>query len=356
MAEYKLLDVVKKIGNYGFREGVLHYPKGDTLFKYPNIEVGKIIKDRIDIKYGADAFVVIDALGKNVMYSYDGNVIFVSDDVYVYYLFSSKDKIYRDRNNDCIYWNTTQIFNKRIGLKFLYENSLFVESDDGISKIDLSTATVQWQFSLEQLGQFINEDGEEQGLQALAFKSIWKNEIFLALSSRMLIALDINTGVETRRWRELEGYGNIFTDRKLINYLPSTNTFQLSQEENILYSLCEYSYIEIDLISSAVKYISLKDTMEMNHIILLQPGNSYGEDSTHIFTIGQMDGSFFGVDHIPHCLLAFNKSTKEIDWVFRFENDRVLGNDCPEVRGNKIYQKGSGVNLHIFEISDQEEK
>lgn len=40
--------------------------------------------------------------------------------------------------------------------------------------------------------------------------------------------------------------------------------------------------------------LSVKDTMEVNHIRWLQSGYSYGEDSTHIFTIGQMDCQFSG--------------------------------------------------------------
>lgn len=112
MKEYKLLDVVERIGSYGFREGVLHFSKNDKLFKYPNIEIGKIIKDRIEIKYGIDAFNVVDTEEHNVMYSYEGTIISEKDFIYVYYLFSSTDMIYGD-SGDVVYHNETPILKKK---------------------------------------------------------------------------------------------------------------------------------------------------------------------------------------------------------------------------------------------------
>lgn len=300
------------------------------------------------IQYEKNLFNVFTNRSFNSFYKYSGELICEYDNRDFYHIFSETDFFYFDRELKQTLYNGVKLIDGKIGGNFLFSGILYIPKNKFIIALNYTNFKTLWQFDLSTLGRFEDRDGNLQDYEVAKFIGVWEESLLVACSGQMILDINIQTGEINRKWQELPGYGSTAFQGRLQHKLPSTSGFQLDISKSYLYHLAGSFLVKIDLVSGEASLQSLKGNLEKNLFSGFRWSTAYGEDETHIYTIAEMNGRSLGVDYTPQCIVAFNKSTLETDWFYRFEEDWIKS-DIPQYSDNKLYQLSGNHILYVFE-------
>lgn len=219
-------------------------------------------------------------------------------------------------------------------------------SDNIISCRSVYSPHPLWQYPLKNLGTYVNYRSDVNEYVVEKFLGLWKNELIVSCSNSLILSLDIIKGKEIRRWQKLEGY---YPDIKgVANLLPRTQNFVFDEESQKLLAIHIRSLVTIDLNSGEIEIADLEPTLTsaISYRCVFNNHTSYGLSATHIFTTVHLsdDQSQFSYD----ALVAINRRTLKIDWIYQFDKDGV-GTNAPVCNNEKLYQLTLNHNLYIFQ-------
>ena len=278
----------------------------------------------------------------------EGKAFFSSSDMYLGYQYLKGGTIQEALMDEKEVILNLDIIDKKNSINFSNNSVYCCLINNGIYAYTLPQAKLRWKFELSTLGKFEDRDGNLQDYEVDKFLGIWEESLLVACTGQMILDINIQTGKINRKWQELLGYGNTAFQGRLQHKLPSTSGFQLDISKTYLYHLAGAFLVKIDLVSGEASFGSLEGDLEKNLFSGFRWSTAYGEDETHIYTIAEMNGRVLDLDYTPQCIVAFNKSTLETDWHYRFEEDWIK-TDVPQVSDNMLYQLSGDNVLYIFE-------
>lgn len=247
--------------------------------------------------------------------------------------------IYSVDNHNIVYYKNdfypyTILDNKIFGL--LNKNNIFLYNHNGLIKwqYDLST-----KYNWQQRADYIDEPDVEKQAEVIKFLGVYKNELWLVLNSGALLALNIETGTESRYIKEgkmIVGESDFENFKGYFGY-----DTVLDEESGLIFNLSRHFYLEYNL-NSANSYFdsySFKESSQEHKLNLNYVG---GFDEEYIY-------SYEGSDN--NCFAIFSRAKKEIIWSSEIEE--VKGR-FPAIRdlqygAGKIYVLDHDNTLHIFE-------
>ncbi|MFV0345805.1 MAG: hypothetical protein ACK5IQ_06095 [Bacteroidales bacterium] len=126
----------------------------------------------------------------------------------------------------------------------VFTDSLFVLGKEcGFHAYSLPSATPLWTFDASSLGAYIDIDGKERQYEVDSFLGVYNNCLLVACSGRLIIELDMETGVQIRSWQHLEGFGDAKAFQGVFhNKIPNARGFQQDKSASILYNLSGEHY------------------------------------------------------------------------------------------------------------------
>jgi len=321
----------------------LYYQK-DTLIYHNDNAIKIIDKDTFSEFY-------LSSEGKLIVQSYFGNFEYDNVEFKGYYNYLNSEGVtYLNTSDNLMYEISNDTIN-RLNLNchfyLMVDRAVFINGNT-IFAYTFPECNSLWQLDLTNLGKYEDRDGNLQHHEVDKFIGTWKDSVLVACSGQLILDINLQTGSINRKWQELEGFGTNAFHGRLQNKIPSTNGFQLDLTKRKLYHLAGEYLVTIELESSKVSYTSLKQTMDDYVLSNFRWSTGYAENETHIFSIAEMDRYKLGLDFIPQCLVALNKSTLQVDWLYRFEGDWIK-TDIPQVSQDKLYQLSANKILYIFQ-------
>lgn len=231
------------------------------------------------------------------------------------------------------------------GKIYLNDNSFFATVDKDISQIEKQTGNRLWQFTnlsnynWTQKSIYENEAEVEKQAEVIKFLGVYKNELWLVLNSGALLALNIETGKESRYINEgkmIVGESDFEDFKGYFGY----NTV-LDEENGLIFNLNRHFYLEYNLNSknSYFDSYSFKESSQKHDLNLNYVGGFEGD---FIYSYEGSDNNRFAI---------FSRDKKEIIWSGEIEE--VKGK-FPAIRdlqygAGKIYVLDNDNTLHIFE-------
>jgi hypothetical protein len=255
------------------------------------------------------------------------------------YLDSTDNTIYLIQKGKNIKLNLVNQFN-------LFGNLVIFEKENQIHAYTFPTAEPLWQFDMGCLGMYETYKGEVKQYIVEKFIGVWEEELLVACSNGLILCIAISTGIEKRRWQQLEGY---YPDvQGVSNKLPRTENFILDSQTNILIALHIFSVVIINLLTGDIEVIDMEQELRRLDVNLLKNNSSYGIDDGYIYTTATMAYSDDKSQWTYDCLLAINRNTYKVDWQYKFKEES-LGTNTPQLSGDKLYQLTASNTLYIFE-------
>lgn len=350
--KFNLINKKKNVRGYALKENEVWWNSDFEVFNNKNISVIKSNIHLQKIKSDRHSLFISDIEGSSFLI--DKNAIFFKD-VFILTKMCKNELLIENLNGvgtellDIKNNKYKKFIDERLFGFLIEKNDLFYKKNRiQINSISIPEAKLKWKFNLGDLAQYQDRDGNLQDYQVDKFIGIWNDSLLVACSGQMILDINIQTGEINRKWQELPGYGGTAFQGRLQHKLPSTSGFQLDLSNTYLYHLAGSFLVKIDLVSGEASFLSLKGDLEKNLFSGFRWSTAYGEDETHIYTIAEMNGKLLDLDYTPQCILAFNKSTLETDWYYRFEEDWVK-TDVPQISENKLYQLSGNNVLYIFE-------
>lgn len=231
---------------------------------------------------------------------------------------------------------------------FTVSNGFLIYTKDDLNIkfcLDDSNLKLLWQYSLgakynwKQMADYIDEPPVEKEAKVIKFLGVYKNELWLVLNSGALLALNTETGEESRyikNGKMIVGESD-FEDFK--GYFGYDTV--LDEKDGLIFNLSRHFYTVFDINSKndyfdsySFKESSIKHKLNLNYI--------GGHDADRIFAYEGSDNNRFAV---------FDRAKKEIIWSGEIEDAK---NKFPAIRsmkygGDKIYVLDHNSTLHIFE-------
>ena len=201
-----------------------------------------------------------------------------------------------------------------------------------VSSIDGLTI---WKYGLNDLGLWIDYDGQENKHQILRSLCVYESTLYLLLNSGKLLLLDIATGEKIAL---LENDKN--TDQGSFSGM-FMNAIELDVESSKLIQLFNQRYTEVDLESNVVTQEHLDDLKEHG----VENMSRFVFDSDHIFFM----------DKNNQTIGALNRSTHKIDWTYKLSQAGVDESEQPrygrdlKLKEDRLYVLDNKNTLHIFE-------
>lgn len=247
-----------------------------------------------------------------------------------------------DFNDNIELWKSEKTFLKPFGFN---DDSFFSLSNNFICLNKVASSEAIWQYDLstkynwQQRADYIDELDVEKQAEVIKFLGVHKNELWLVLNSGALLALDIETGTESRYIKEgkmIVGESD-FEDFK--GYFGYDTV--LDEENGLIFNLNRHFYLEYNL-SSGNNYFesySFKESSQKHDLNLNYVGGFEGD---FIYSYEGSDNNRFAI---------FSRDKKEIIWSGEIEE--VKGK-FPAIRdlqygAGKIYVLDNDNTLHIFE-------
>lgn len=171
-----------------------------------------------------------------------------------------------------------------------------------------------------------------------------QSQLYIACTNHRLMSIDINTGKIVREWKELKGFeaGQEYKD-----VLPEPSNFVLDKVSGKLIGVFSKFYLEIDLESGEINYEDVREELQQYRINSFRRMGDNPFTKDHLFVTAHAE-----LQERPNvdldCVLALNRNTKKVDWVYIFK-DTGLGTNVPQITDIHLYQLDAEGNLHIFE-------
>lgn len=229
----------------------------------------------------------------------------------------------------------------------IYQNLLYRKSPYQLLELfNLKTSKLVWSYKLTQFGTYINWQNDTKDYEIIKFIGVWQDQLLVACSNSLLLALEINTGKILKKWQELNGY---YTEiKKFANKIPPAENFILDEPNNKLISGHIMSITEIDLLTNKIEVFDLEQELKTYNINQLNSTNSNPFNKEYIYLTATMDYKDNKNQWTYDCLIAVNRKTKKVDWQYIFE-ESSLGVNIPQLSQNKLYQLDNDGNLYVFE-------
>ncbi|MDY0985848.1 hypothetical protein SOM12_00325 [Flavobacterium sp. CFBP9031] len=244
-------------------------------------------------------------------------------------------------NKNSELWESERTFAKT----FVFNNNFFSLASNLISLNEIVNSRILWQYDLttkynwKQKADYIDEPPVEKQAEVIKFLGVYKNELWMILNSGALLALNTETGEESRyikNGKMILGESE-FEDFK--GYFGYDTV--LDEKDGLIFNLSRHFYAVFDINSKndffdsySFKESSIKHKLNLNYI--------GGHDADRIFAYEGSDNNRFAV---------FDRAKKEIIWSGEIEDAK---NKFPAIRsmkygGDKIYVLDHNSTLHIFE-------
>jgi hypothetical protein len=245
--------------------------------------------------------------------------------------------------NFCIHSFGT--LNKIISTNISTSDKYFISSKTSIQSFLISGLKALWQFDLSPLGTYQPiRSTDNKPYEVIKFLGVCQSELIVACSNGLILCLDVNKGIEKRRFHTCSEYplGSI-----TYHHLNDANVFVYDEINELLFALHTYYYMEIKLSTGDITILNLREDMNNNGISFYRQNSGYAWDDTHIYTIADIAHHNSPVAKGDKCVVAVNRTAKRIEWKHVFENDSL--NDVPQVSGDKLYQLTANKELYIFQ-------
>ncbi|PWB22669.1 hypothetical protein [Flavobacterium sp. HTF] len=247
---------------------------------------------------------------------------------------------FTNKNNEL--WESERTFFKTFVLN---DDYFFSYNENLICLNKIIDAEILWQYDLKtkynwrQRAEYIDEPPVEKQAEVIKFLGDYKNELWLLLNSGALLALNIETGEESRYIKE----GKIITGESdfedFKGYFGCDTV--LDEKKGLIFNLSKHFYIEYNLNSTNIYFdsYSFKESSITHKLNLNYIG---GFDEENIYSYEGSDNNRFAV---------FSKQKKDIIWSGQIEE---VKDKFPAIRDMKygdgiIYVLDHHNTLHIFE-------
>ncbi|AWK04549.1 hypothetical protein HYN56_10035 [Flavobacterium crocinum] len=202
-----------------------------------------------------------------------------------------------------------------------------------------------WQYDLKtkynwkQRADYKDEPPVEKQAKVIKFLGVYSNELWVVLNNGALLAVNIETGEESRFIKE----GKMIVGESEFEDFKGYFGYEtvLDEKNGFIFNLSSHFYIEYNLVAANKHFdsYSFKESSETHKLSLNYIG---GFDAENIYSYEGSDNNRFAV---------FNKLKKEIIWSEEIEE--VKGK-FPAIRdmkygGEKIYILDHNNALHVFE-------
>ena len=346
---YNLVEKIGEVNYYIVSNKYLLYKQNNDII-YQNKVLEKDVRDDViltenNIFYNKDSgfycknliendkmfFDNYRILNINPMFNESGVIIDNDNSIYLYSKISfNKNKI--------------DISNYDWGSIYLDSDYIFIGQNNTILTYHIPTASLFWQFPLSQFGTFKTFHGNEENYNVKRFIGVWENELLVACSNSLILAIDIETGDLLHQWQSFKKPENIKACRD--EKLPEASDFRLDVKNNKLIASAYYSYLEIDLNTKEIKVTDLKDQLEEHDIFSFNLALEKPFSDTHMFSTVIVIKKTSNI--LKNGLVAINRQTKKIDW---FYTDEMFGTgtNSPKLVEDKLYQLTLDGKLYIFE-------
>lgn len=254
-----------------------------------------------------------------------------------------------DFNDNKELWKSEKTFLIPFGFN---DDSFFTLKNNFICLIKAISSETIWQYDLstkynwQQKADYIDQPDIEKQAEVIKFLGVYKNELWLVLNSGALLALDIETGAESRYIKEgkmLSGEADYEDFKGYFGY----DTI-LDEKTGLIFNLNRHFYLEynINSVNDFFDSYSFKESSANHKLNLNYVG---GFDDEYIYSYEGSNNNRFAV---------FSRDKKEIIWSSEIEE--VKGK-FPAIRdlqygAGKIYVLDHDSTLHIFEKEQTTQK
>jgi hypothetical protein len=191
-----------------------------------------------------------------------------------------------------------------------------------------------WNYDLNDLGLWIDYDGQEKKHQVLRALGVYQSSLYLFLNSGKILVLDIATG---------EKIAVLKNDKH-----PKFDTFgdniELDIKSGKLIQLARQDLIEVDLQTREVSMTQIEDMNTSN----VENASRIAYDNTHIYFTDKENGT----------VSALNRSTHRLDWTHKLSGKGLSESIQPRYgrilkkKGNRLYVLDNRNTLHVFSKQD----
>ncbi len=340
-----LINKIANVSKYLLNKNKLYHQKGKQIF----------IDDNSIMNLASDFFGEFYVNnGELIMQSNFGEFEYKNHKYKGYYNYLNTQEVsFLDTETNEIYQLEANNEKNRVGINKPYHKfngKCIVNDNKNIYTYSFPNVNLIWQFDLSMLGEYkpLRKDSFQK-YEVIKFLGVWHDELLVICSNGLILCLDINNGQETRRFHKCPPY---VLGSKTYDHFDYANSFVYDDKKEILFALQTFFYMEVNLQTGDINITDLKEDMAKNQISLYRRSSGYAWDDTHIYTIGEVANHESGMALEDRCLLAYNRSSQNIDWRYIFENDSI-NTDIPQLSGDKLYQLSANNTLHIFQKEDQ---
>jgi len=206
-------------------------------------------------------------------------------------------------------------------------------------RINPYTGAKIWELNFSKFAKYkeYSTSQDYQIGQLLRFLGIYKHELLIVVTNQTILSIDVETGKLSKKWRELPK--GIKWSNQDFETLPYPKQSILLQEEGKIVGLLYTYYWEIDLETEAIHFHDATEIFQ-KHKTQTVTGGEITHQGNHIFFCG--DSNTIG---------AFNRKTKQLDWVYQFdfEEETFITSYAPRVEGDRLFVLDNKGNLYIFE-------
>ena len=348
MIKAKKINTINDVRRFTLGKDSLWWNSSSKIF---NQEKGCILDSKIHlqtIKYENSCFFISDNEGNS--YLFEKNLIKFLKEVFILKILNENFLLAETLKGTELFdiksEKYTFLFEDRIFYYTVENNILYYKDKQLIYAYSFDSNEILWAFdnlvkkyNWMQKSIYEGEPEEEKQAEVIKFLGVYKNELWLVLNNGALLALDIETGTESRYIKEgkmIVGESDYEDFKGYFGY-----DTVIDEENGLIFNLSRHFYLEYNLKSDnsyfdsySFKESSLKNQLNLNYI--------GGFDEKYIYSYEGSSNNRFAI---------FSRAKKEIIWSSEIEE--VKGK-FPAIRdlqygAEKIYVLDHDNTLHIFE-------
>lgn len=253
-----------------------------------------------------------------------------SDKIYIFKR-DKKLKIYQSGIYDLKYKRFSFILDSITNIKFV-ENEVYINAD--LIRFD-NNGNELW--NLNKIKDKMQE--------VTKFLGIFQNSLIVTFKNYTIYSIDLSTGEVIFILPLLK---NLQKDVDYFRSIFYSDDFIFDENDKLIGVFSKY-YIEINLITQDIEFFDLEDELNNNNLNSFRRMGENPFTKNYIFVTAHAE-----LDERPNtdldCVLALNRCTKKIDWVYVFK-DTGLGTNVPQLTSTHLYQLDTNNTLHIFELA-----
>lgn len=337
---FTLINTFGEIGDIHIENKDIFYIKNEKIQLYPDQEV-LTLNEYWGIYFGQELINVFTNRSYNIFYDYRGNIIESFDKVNFYHIFSKDDFIYFDRNDKKTKYNSSVIYDNKIGKSIVDNDKLFFVDNIFIKSSDYKRGKLNWHFDLLSIPDNAHDGNyaKDADWEVKKFIGILEDKLWIALNHHTIIAVDIHTGSLVHQIHDIPGFKSDW----LPSAIPLSEATVIDVKNNKLIGFMWEFYWEIDPQSGAVTLLDLSEDFLKEKI----------RNDVHHYVL--TDEIIYFISHFDSKIGAFERATKRIVWHYDFVKDET--GRAPRIRElqgdeNQLGALSSDNTLYIFKKED----